>query len=330
MEPQETLVWIGFATVGLLGSAMCSGIETGTYSINRVRLRLRSEDPQDRRAQRLQKELSQPDRVLATLLLCNNAFNYAFTVSLAVLLQRLLGLGDIAIIAVNALVVAPMLLVFGETLPKEYFRGEADRAVYRFAPLLRGARLLLTAVPLVPLMMLFIRRVSPLFHADASDALQTERGRVASLVKEGAKFGVLSAAQSSLVDRVLAWRSVRVSDEARPWSEVVTLSEGATREQIVRVLRDQPRTLYPVIDRQGLVAGVAGHLDLCLDPTPTGLARATRGAMFIEPGVRAADGLSRMADSGEQLAIVGPPTKPLGIVTQKDLVEPITGDLAVW
>jgi len=330
MTPQEAAIWIAIALIGLIGSALCSGIETGTYSINRVRLRLRAENPKDRRARRLQTELEQPERVLATLLLCNNAFNYTFTVSLAALLQRALGMGDVTILAVNALLVAPLLFVFGETLPKEFFRAEADRAVYRIVPFLRWARRILTVFPLVPLMMLFIRWISPFFNTDAAVALRSERARVASLVKEGARFGVLSSAQSSLIDRALAWRTVKVADEARPWQEVVSLRTGTPREQIVRTLRERPRTYYPVIAGDGSVLGVAHHLDLSLNPTPAGLASATRAALFIDPNSRAADGLSKLADNNAQLAIVGTKNKPLGIVTQKDLVEPITGDLAAW
>ncbi|MEM7621819.1 MAG: CNNM domain-containing protein, partial [Planctomycetota bacterium] len=78
----DLAIWTGVAFLGLLGSAMWSGLETGTYFLNRVRLRLRLEDPADGAARAVAEELEQPERTLTTILIGNNACNYIGTLGL--------------------------------------------------------------------------------------------------------------------------------------------------------------------------------------------------------------------------------------------------------
>ncbi len=68
---------IAYGTLSLIGivlSAVFSGLETGIYTINRVRLIVRA-SRNDRRAVRLQDEIEHPNRLLTTLLLGNNIAN---------------------------------------------------------------------------------------------------------------------------------------------------------------------------------------------------------------------------------------------------------------
>jgi CBS domain containing-hemolysin-like protein len=50
----------------------------------------------------------------------------------------------------------------------------------------------------------------------------------------------------------------------------------------------------------------------------------------LAPGIAVDRALARLRASGQRLAIVGDPGRPLGIVTLKDLLEEISGDLAGW
>jgi len=101
-------MWIALAAIGLGGSAVFSGLEIGLYTLNRVKLAVAAERG-DRRAVRLQRELAQPERLLAALLIGNNMVNYLGTVAIAALLDRA-GLGPVESVVVNTAVVVPLLL----------------------------------------------------------------------------------------------------------------------------------------------------------------------------------------------------------------------------
>ena len=86
------LIWLLVAFTGLLLSALCSGLEIGLYTINRVRLAVRS-GRGDRRAVRLDRELRDPGRSLTTLLIGNNIANYLGSLGIMALLKSS-GLSD--------------------------------------------------------------------------------------------------------------------------------------------------------------------------------------------------------------------------------------------
>jgi CBS domain containing-hemolysin-like protein len=56
-----------------------------------------------------------------------------------------------------------------------------------------------------------------------------------------------------------------------------------------------------------------------------------RPIVVISPSASALDAIQTMRRERVQLALVAErPERPLGIVSMKDLVEPLVGDLAAW
>ena len=186
------------ALVGVIGSAVFSGLETGLYVVNRVRLAVRAGHG-DRSADRLETELEHPERLLATLLIANNAANYAGSLGVAAILNSF-ELSATGVIVLNTLLVVPVLLVFGETIPKDLFRPRADNWIPRFVGPLRGARVMLTIIGLVPLLSLVDRLVQRLVGGDPGDRLGP-RARMAWFIRESAASGSLSPAQLDLALR---------------------------------------------------------------------------------------------------------------------------------
>ena len=105
-----TLFWLFGAFVGTLGSALFSGMETGSYTLNRIRLHLRVHGKQ-RTATVLDKMLNAPNRMLGTLLVGNNIVNYLASYSIAQLLA-IAGYSDWGMVLVNVLLLTPLLLRF--------------------------------------------------------------------------------------------------------------------------------------------------------------------------------------------------------------------------
>ena len=75
--------------------------------------------------------------------------------------------------------------------------------------------------------------------------------------------------------------------------------------------------------------GVVEQLSLSLDPDRP-VTELMKPALFIEPSKPVTAALRLMADDGSRLAIVRAKGRPVGIVTAKNLVEPLTGELKAW
>lgn len=332
MTPLQAAFWAGVTVVGLGGSALFSGLETGAYTLNRVRLQVYA-DRGRRAAIRLRQLLDRPAALLATLLIGNNLANYLGTFGLAVLLDAA-AFSDGQAVVLNTLIVAPLLFVFGETLPKDTMAGHGDRLMYPLTPVLSFAHRLFSALGLVALISAFSRLAVRVLRLGDDPGVFGPRRRVEMLVREGVGHGLLSDEQSAIADRVLKLGDRRVRQEMVPWSQVVTLSPEDGPDRLWALAERSGRSRFPVCDAHGAVLGV---LDL-FDALIHGREGCPPVAQMIKPVARVAAGsplraaLQRFQVDGLSIAVVeetagGPPA---GLVTVKDLVEPITGELATW
>jgi CBS domain containing-hemolysin-like protein len=323
----ETLLWIIVACVGLALSAVFSGVETGVYSVNRLRLAVRAGAlPPDRPAMRLQRELGEPERLIATLLIGNNMANYAGSLGLTALLV-LAGFREWAVIVVNAVALTPVLFVLGETIPKDLFREEADRLTPRFALPLGVFRLLLTVTLLLPFVTIAAGAMQRLIGGQRTDTLE-QRQRIGELLKEGASGGVLSAEQTSLIDRAMIVGELPISEAMRPWSRVVRIGSDWTGQRVIDAAIKAARlgqTRIPVVDRRGGVLGLARTVDAAVDGGEGLGASLAKIAPTIEASDSVRHALRLLTVRDASCAVVIADGEPVGIATYDDLMEPLLG-----
>jgi len=324
------LAWCLVIAVGLALSALYSGLETGVYSLNRVRLHV-LEHRGEPRARILRHLIDHPTAMLGTLLIGNNVANYMGTGGLAVILEAQ-GWGPWQTVLINVGLITPLLFIFGETLPKDLFAAHADRMLYPFARFLAFSRWLFLVTGLLPLVSGLTNLGGRLFGSDTGARLYHPRRLVTSLVKEGVGTGLLSEEQSAMVSRVMGLSSRTIRDEMVPWRKVIALEEGDGPETLWKLADRTSFSRFPVT-RAGRVAGIV-HV---LDTLRLGRQQAPPPAELMRDPVRLAEqtpvrtALGRLQHEKTMMAIVEDGRgRPVGIVTVKDLVEPLTGELASW
>lgn len=324
MTPLEQIGWGALAAAGLAGSAVCSGFETGSYTVDRLRLDAAAAAG-DRAAKRLTHELSRPSHLLATILVSNNIANYAGSLGLAAVLAGA-GLTDLGVIVVNALVLTPALLIFGEILPKEMFRGGTDRLTIALAPVAAAARLALTLTLVVPALELFGRLVSRLTGAGMSEEYRSGRERVGALLHEGVRAGVLSESQSGLIDRAMELSETTVGEVMRPWREVRTLRSDWNLGRARQYAGRHARNRYVVVNAKGRPTGaITGAALWTIEGEHVG--EPPEGVSRVGHDTPATSALQTLLDSGTRVAVVERHGAPVGVVTVRSLVEPLTGEL---
>lgn len=330
LAPSGWALWVLLMLLGFAGSAMYSGIETGAYSLNRVRLHLlaQQDNPPARTLDRL---LHKPTSLLGTLLIGNNVSNYLGTFSLSILLGAM-GYGELAVIILNTVLVTPILFVFGETLPKDLFAAHADRLMYRLTPVLTWTRAVSVATGLLPTIGLFTEAVMRTLGQGGRMNPFHPRRQVEVLVKEGVGYGLLSEEQSAIVQRVLALTDTRAADEMIPWQRVICVKRHDDPEMLWHLADRSAHRRFPVLDEKGRVVGVASCIEAMLHERGHAppIEQLMREPLWISPDTPLRDALANLQQSRAALAIVGDGEKPQGVVTVKDLVEPITGELVRW
>jgi CBS domain containing-hemolysin-like protein len=331
MSTIEYIVWCALVLVGIGGSAFCSGLEVGLYSANRVLARVRGAGKGDPRAIRLQKQLDEPVPALTALLVWNNVFNYVGTLALTTLVATI-GLSDTQMVLAQVVVLTPLLLVFAESTPKEVFRANADVLMPRFAPLLVLMRGIVTIIPIVPILSWIAETASRLVGVGKLGSLGDTRERVAELLKFGS--GSMSDAQATLIDRALQLEHARVRTEMIPIGQVRALRAGWNIARARSAVRGHPFSRFPVISREGKVVGVVHAIDLYVHKSVRDesqpIEEIMRQPVLIGMGDSVEKALRMLSRSGAHMGIVRHQQRDLGIVTRKDLVEPLVGELEDW
>jgi CBS domain containing-hemolysin-like protein len=325
------IIWWGVMLVGFALSAMYSGLETGSYRLNRVRLHVLEHQglPAARALARL---TTTPTVLLGTLLIGNNIANYMGTAGLTVLLEAA-GFSETETILLNVLVATSVLFVFGEVLPKDLFAAHADAWMYRLTPAITWSRRLFLLIGVLPLVNAFSWTLGRLLQSGESAVGTHPRRQVGALVREGLGAGLISDEQSAIIERVLALVERTVDDEMTPWPRVARLRERDPAEAIWQILERSPHSRFPVTDQRGRVVGVVSAKRALFhgrDACPP-VRELMSPPQLVSRRTALRDALAELQRARRELAIVvDRQQRPLGLVTIKDLVEPITGELSHW
>jgi CBS domain containing-hemolysin-like protein len=323
----EVYFAIAITLIGLFLSALYSGLETGLYTINQIRLDVRAQSALSS-ALRLRNLIDRPTRMLAVLLVCNNIANYFASYGAALLLEET-AIGPWLAILVNAVIMIPLLFIFGEVLPKDLFRTHTDTWTYKCSLVLSLTDRVLWWTGVVPLVA-GIGRVARSILGTESSIEPSPRRRFGLLFKEGLEGGVLSDEQITLADRVLSMQSLTVQSEMVPWTRVSCIGINIPVHRRLISLSGTSHTRFPVVNSKGTVDGILPVLSVLLEPNaPT--KQLLIEPLYISPDIKVQEALNQLRKSGKHMAIVSRDgITPIGIVTLKDLVEPIVGELAAW
>jgi len=324
------------AVAGILMAALANGMETGLYRVNRIRLRLRA-DAGGRRARMLLGLLRDLRGAIIVCLIGYNGGVYLTTAVATRLVERAgWAADDVRISIITAAILTPVFFVFTDVTPKSIFTYEADRWMVRLAPLLRGAYQFLRAILLVPA----LKGISTLFLSVArgSDPSRLSpfqpRQRLRALLREGAADGVITGYQDELVEKVLALRDRSVRQAMIPLARATAVRADTGRPQFISELRRHSYSRLPVWeDRPENVIGVVHILDVLAAPGDSLDLRAlmTRDFLALSPDTPVSQALFRMQRHRAAMAVVQDARgRAVGILTIKDLVEEIVGELPVW
>ncbi len=306
-------------------SCFFSGIETGVYTLNRVRLELRAEEG-DRAARRMAGLLRRPEMLISAILVGNHLANFLASYFCQSLVMRYPVTRPEV---VNTLVLTPFLFVFGELLPKNLFRARADGLVYPLSGVLRGACVLFRPAAAAFRWLGRVSRALP--SSPAGGPRRVSRKRLRGLLRELLEEGQLSPGQLRMAQNVLRITTVRVEEAMVPLEDVDRVDRGAGREELLAASRAHGRTRIPVRDpRSGELVGVVNVLDLVFRPGK-GMEELVRPVPSIPAGTTVDRALGILRRARQPLGFVrGAGGRAVGIITLKDLVEEISGDLPAF
>jgi putative hemolysin len=322
------VIWLAVCAGNVLLAGWFAGMETGAYLVNRVRLELQAEAGR-KRAKQVRAFLHDPNNVLATLLIGTNIHQYiaAFAVSALFVLAGYEDNAEWYTLAVTT----PLLFVFKDSLPKNLFQRMPEKLVYRTIWPMRCFGLLYKLCGLTYLVRGFAWVLLRLLGKTAAQP-QSLLGHEALLavVAEGHAAGALTGAQREMADRVMHISHVRVADVLQPMEQVLSAPAGVSREEFLRRITERNHSRLPLLDENHRVTGVVDVYDVLTDRTDRPIRVYAVEPLIVSADQTVTEALYAMQHARRSLAVVEAGGKHVGIITIKDLVEEIVGELAAW
>jgi CBS domain containing-hemolysin-like protein len=319
-------------------SAVFSGLETGIYRISRLRLRLGAEKGRWRYVT-LNKAMQDRTGLLLSLLVANNLTNYVATSSANYVFLTLGASQRLAeLLATSAM--APVLFVLAESMPKNIFLYRADFLTAFFAPLLSLTHRALTLCGIVPLLRLLPRLASRLMGASAMSPTvitAAHRHHVHAILGDTREEGLLSPVQTEIIDRIVNIPHLRLNAVMVPLSQVQSVDVHTDRATLLNKLRRHALTRLLVWkDAPTHIVGFVNVYNALGSDAPfDSLADFTVPIRQLDADTPVIDAMEVMRRDDLRIALVTRSRRssqdtPLGIVTMKDLVEELLGELAEW
>jgi len=316
----------------LLCSAFFSSAETALFGLQPVDLEAMS----GKSEQNVRKLLDEPRQTLASILIGNETVNIALSTVSAGLLLRLFP-GEPWL---NVVIMAPLLLIFGEVLPKTF--------AFRFAPLLapRSAQLLHPFARLVAPIRFILGRL-----ADAALVLtggskaprqaELREAHLRAMIDQGREEGNIRAMEQEILHRVFEFGDLSVSELMTPSPEVFSVNLLTPWDELTEKLKESGISRIPVwqgtpnnivgillVKRLlGLVAAqrVSGRKR---SPSPRQIHKLLHPPRFV-PATKAADELLAefQARRSHMAIVVNEHGAVIGVVTLDDLLEELVGEM---
>lgn len=329
MDDMHISYLLGLLVFLIICSAFFSSSETGLLSLNRYRLRHMSREG-NRSAQRAQRLLSTPDRLLGTILVGNNVVNILAASIATVIAVELWGDAGVVIATTGLTIV---ILIFGEITPKtlaalrpELIAFPASRVILLLMTLLRPIVWLTGTISngLLRLMGIDTRHHS-------SESLSTEELR--SVVREAGQE--LPGNRQGMLLGILDLENVTVNDIMIPRNEVFGIDLNSNLDQIIWQLRTTTHTRLPLYrENINQIIGVI-HMRqiarlLTLNKlTHDDLQEACTDPYFVPESTPLSTQLLNFQKHKRRIGIVVDEYGDVeGIVTLEDILEEIVGEFS--
>jgi CBS domain containing-hemolysin-like protein len=318
-----SLVWL--AVVCLLSTAFFSAAEMAFIAANRLRLRHMAEEG-SRTAARYLEDFRRPERVLSAAMMGVTIAHIIASSAVTFALLPVLGAWAPWVVT-GAL--TPVMLVFGEIIPKAVAREWATSLILRLYAPIRWASTLL--VPVVWLTNTIVSSLLRFFGGPSADARHfVSREELKALLAMEPDEADVTTVEAEMIDKIFDLGDTTVREVMVPLVEVAMLPEGATPADAIALIARRGFSRLPVYsERETDIVGVVTAMDLLKRGAEvTTLAELRRPVSYVPETKRIDDLLREMQRSRSQLAVVvdeyGGST---GVVTLEDILEQIVGEI---
>jgi CBS domain containing-hemolysin-like protein len=313
----------------LLSEGFFSGSEIALVHADKLRLRARASKGHGGSRLAL-KMFERPDVLLTTTLVGTNISVVTLTTLGTLLMIDIFGKrGDLYAV----LLFTPVLLIFGEIVPKSVYQQKADTLAPVVIYPLRGFKLLL--YPVVFTFSMVARLAARIAGGPRSEEnifiTRQQMGTLVDMAERGADVDVFDRKR---IERAIRFSETTVGEAMVPLAEIVALNRLRNTADAVRLVRQHGYNRLPVY--QDNVGNVIGVVTLTvweiMEPgfVRRPLTELIRPALYVSPLQRIDELLPLLREREDHMAVVVDEFgSAIGLITIEDILEEVVGDIRV-
>ena len=320
----DILFYIAIFFLCLTLEAFFSGSEIALIAANPKKIRKSPKLPSSRIKLTL-KLLKNRERLLATTLCGTNLSVVTNTILITSLFISFFGeKGGIY----SILILSPILLIFGEIIPKTFFQQSATRiapwvsypvwlASYFFYPLI-----------------IFVSKLTNIIFLLAGikkskETLFVTREELKLILKMSKKGSDLTTGEVNMINRLFDFSHTTVKEAMIPFIEVSAVEDKDTVKEAIAIISKKGYSRLPVYnERIDNIIGIVNSFDLLNTPNDQSIQSLIRTILFVPESKPIDELMVEMQKKRNHLAIVVDEYGgTIGIITIEDILEEIVGEI---
>ncbi len=309
------------------GSAFFSASETALTSLNKIKLRNMVEE-NVKNADKIQKLIDDPNRLLSSILIGNNLVNNA-AASLTTMIAVSL-LGEQSGVGAATMIITIIILIFGEITPKTLASQNAEKVSLGVAKIISG--IVIISTPVVKVMNLITNGLIRILGGDTSGKTPTiTEAELKTMVNVSHEEGVLEVDERRMINNVFDFGDSKAKDVMTPRTDMICVEDNITYDEIVSIFKEERFSRLPVYHESvDNIVGILYVKDIIfIDVEHFKTTDYMREPFFTYESKPISELFSEMRNNRIPAAIVlDEYGGTSGLVTLEDMVEEIVGDIA--
>ena len=318
-------------------SSFFSGCETGMYRLSRLRLRLGIEKKKLSFVI-LGRCLKDSNGLLLSMLIGINLAYYLVTSIVTNIFLNKVETEHAAEFFAT-LLTAPTLFIFSELIPKHIFFYRSDVLMPYMSPFLYTFHKALSFCGIIPLLKFISSLLMRLSGLASSKTVitSTQRHQVQAILQDTHEEGIFSSVQTEIINRLVGISHIPIRSVMIAINNVRTVDINSDNAALLDKLKKYAFSRLPVIESPSgnINSFVNIYETLSSSEQFTILDNFIKPILKLNANTTVTDAINIMQKENQKIVLVmksgrTSQEKPIGIVTMKDLVEELLGELAEW
>ena len=304
-------------------SAFFSSSETALTVLSPMRVRSLVEAGA-RHAEILERVVSRKDKMLSTVLVCNNVVNLAASALMTVAVQELFGN---SIVSVGTGVLTILILIFGEVAPKTKATIRAEKLALRYCGIINALMTVLTPiVAAINFLATGVLRISGVKKGEEAEKITEEE--LKTIVEVSHEEGIIENEEKEIINNIFEFSDTVVHEIMVPRINIVSIDIDSKYTDVMRIFKENLYTRLPVFDGAQIV-GIINVKDLMfMSPSQFTVTGVMRDAAYTFEQKKVAELFMEMKKNHCAMEVVlDEYGDTAGIVTLEDIIEEIVGDI---